>query len=161
MKIYNIYTDGSHLKHTTGRLGIGGIFVEPPFTKIDTFSQEVSIDYLKRNYGTSDVSNPTCEMLAVLFALKQFRKLLKRADEVHIKADYQGVKEWLDGNWKTKAPYIAKIKEEIENEIQSQKLQGRIHFDWVKGHQNKSVLDPDAFWNNKVDLLAKGVEDDE
>ena len=161
MKIVNIYTDGSHLKHTTGRLGIGGILVEPPYTEVDSFSQEVSVDYLKRNYGTSDVSNPTCEMLAALFALKEFRKTIKKFDEIHIKADYEGVRSWNMGLWKTKAPYIAKIKKEIDEEIKRQGIQDKIRFDWVKGHQNKSVLDPDAFWNNKVDLLAKGIEDDE
>ena len=67
-----------------------------------------------------------------------------------------GVKAWNEGTWKIKAPYIAKIKAAIDAEIKTQGLQGRISFEWVKGHQNRSVLDPDAVWNNKVDLLAKG-----
>ena len=151
-----IYTDGSHLKHTTGRLGIGGILTEDSKKEIDSFSIEVPTDYLKDNYGTSDVSNPTCEMLAVLAALRNFKGQIKRGDEVVLKADYQGVREWNLGNWKIKAPYIAKIKADIDAEIKAQGLQGRISFEWVKAHQSRSVLDPDAIWNNKVDLLAKG-----
>ena len=151
-----IYTDGSHLKHTTGRLGIGGILTEDSKKEIDSFSVEVSTDYLKENFGTSDVSNPTCEMLAVLIALRNFRKQIKKGDEVILKADYLGVREWNLGKWKIKAPYIAKIKAAIDAEIKAQGLQGRVSFEWVKGHQSRSVLDPDAIWNNRVDLLAKG-----
>ena len=157
MRTLNIYTDGSHLKHTSGRLGIGGILVEDG-KAVDKFSIEVPIDYLKRNYSTSDVSNPTCEMLATLFALRKFGWQFKKGDEIYMKADYKGVQEWLKGNWTTKAPYIKKIKEEIEAEINDLGLNGRIHFEWVKGHQNKSVLDPDAIWNNRVDLLSKGED---
>lgn len=155
-----IYTDGSHLKHTSGRLGIGGILTENSKKEIDSFSIEVSTQDLKTEFGTSDVSNPTCEMLAVLVALKNFKNQIKKGDEVVLKADYLGVKSWCEGTWKIKAPYIAKIKEAIDNEIKSQGLQGRISFEWVKGHQNRSVLDPDAIWNNRVDLLAKGESDE-
>jgi len=151
-----IYTDGSHLKHTTGRLGIGGILTEDSKKEIDSFSIEVSTQTMIEEFGTSDVSNPTCEMLAVLVALKKFKGQIKKTDEVVMKADYVGVKAWNEGTWKIKAPYIAKIKAAIDAEIKTQGLQGRISFEWVKGHQNRSVLDPDAVWNNKVDLLAKG-----
>ncbi len=157
MRTLTIYTDGSHLKHTTGRLGIGGILVEGGMA-IDSFSLEVSTDYLKKNYETSDVSNPTCEMLAILVALRKFSGKIKKGDEVVMKQDYQGCQGWLGGGWKINAPYIKKIKEEIDAEISKQGLQGRIHFEWVKGHQRKSVLDPDAIWNNRVDKLAKGED---
>lgn len=155
MRTLTIYTDGSHLKHTTGRLGIGGILVEDG-REVDSFSIEISIDYLKKNYETSDVSNPTCEMLAILVALRKFKDHFKKGDEIHMKEDYQGCQEWLEGRWKINAPYIRKIKDEIDSEISKQGLRGHIHFEWVKGHQRKSVLDPDAIWNNRVDLLAKG-----
>lgn len=157
MRTLTIYTDGSHLKHTTGRLGIGGILVEDG-KEIDKFSVEVSTDYLKRNYQTTDVSNPTCEMLATLFALRKFGWQFKKGDEITMKADYNGVQHFILGDWKIKAPYIKKIKDEIDNEIKSLGLTGRIHFEWVKGHQKKSVLDPDAIWNSRVDLLAKGED---
>lgn len=152
-RVVNIYTDGSHLKHTTGRLGIGGILVIGG-QEVAKFSREISTDFLKKNFGTTDVSNPTCEMLAALFALKIFKDKLQSTDEVHMKADYLGVQAWNLGLWRIKAPYIQKIKDAIDKEIQDQGLQGRIFFNWVKGHQ-KSILDPDALWNSKVDLLAK------
>ena len=161
MKKYIIYTDGSHLKRTTGRLGIGGIITEGAFKKIDSFSEELSVDYLRKNYGTSDVSNPTCEMLAALESIKIFSKYIKPGDEVVIKSDYSGVQNFILGKWKIKAPYIQKIKNEIDKELDSRGIRNQVDFEWVKGHQNKSVLDPDAFWNNQVDLLAKGQEDDE
>ena len=157
MRTLVIYTDGSHLKHTTGRLGIGGILVENG-KAIDKFSIEVPTDYLRKNYETSDVSNPTCEMLATLLALRIFGPKFKKGDEIYMKADYNGVQSFISGAWKIKAPYIKKIKEEIDSEISKQGLSGRIHFEWVKGHQKKSVLDPDAIWNGRVDLLAKGED---
>ena len=151
-----IYTDGSHLKHTTGRLGIGGILTEDSKVEIDSFSLEVPVNYLKKEFGTSDVSNPTCEMLAVLIALRRFKNKIKNTDSVVMKSDYTGVSNFIMGTWKIKAPYIAKIKAAIDAEIKAQGLQGRVSFEWVKGHQSRSVLDPDAIWNNRVDLLAKG-----
>ena len=50
-----IYTDGSHLKHTSGRLGIGGLLTEDSKKEIDSFSIEVSTQDLKNEFGTSDV----------------------------------------------------------------------------------------------------------
>lgn len=162
MKEYIIYTDGSHLKRTTGRLGIGGILTEGGYKKINSFSKELSVGYLRKKYGTSDVSNPTCEMIAALEAIKVFADYIKPGDKVVIKSDYSGVQNFILGNWKIKAPYIQKIKNEIDSELDSRGIRNQINFEWVKGHQNKSVLDPDAFWNNQVDLLAKGItEDDE
>ena len=155
MKNFVIYTDGSHLKHTSGRLGIGGILVYNG-SIVDSFSLEVEVDFLRKNYGTSDVSNPTCEMLAVLLALRKFKDSIGGKDNVCVKADYTGVKNFIEGLWKIKAPYIQKIKNDIDSEISAQKLKGRISFEWIKGHQAKSVLDPDAVWNNYVDSLAKG-----
>lgn len=153
-QIYRIYTDGSHLKHTTGRLGIGGVIIDEAGNIVDKFSTELSVDTLKLSYGTSDVSNPTCEMLAVRIALSKFEHILKSATKVTIYADYTGVKNFCEGNWKCKMPYIAKIKSEIDNEIKKQHLDGRISFEWVRGHQKGNS--EDVKWNNYVDLLAKG-----
>lgn len=155
MRKLTIYTDGSHLKHTSGRLGIGGVLIENN-QKIEEFSEEISIGYMKEKFGTSDVSNPTCEMLATLWALRKFKDKIEKNDEIHMKADYIGVQSFILGKWKIKAPYIQKIKDEIDQELDSQNLRGRIYFEWVKGHQNKSILNPDAIWNSYVDLLAKG-----
>ena len=150
-----IYTDGSHLKHTTGRLGIGGIIVDSSGKVVDKFSEEIDVKWLMNTYGTSDVSNPTCEMLAVLVALRKFN--LVPGDEVIIKADYQGVMCWLNNTWKAKKPYIKAIKDDILKEIESLGLKGKVSFEWVKGHQTGPSLGKDAMFNGMVDKLAKGL----
>lgn len=155
MSKLKIYTDGSHLKHTTGRLGVGGIIVKDDKI-IDEFSKEVSTDYLKLSYGTSDVSNPTCEMLAALHALYYFKNDINAHDTIELYADYQGVSSWLNGTWKINKPYIQKIKDDINEEINRQHLKGRITFHWVKGHQKGD--NQDAIYNNIVDKLSKGED---
>lgn len=156
MKRYTIYTDGSHLKHTSGRLGVGGVMVDESGNIVSEFSEEIDLGYLKSAFGTSDVSNPTCEMLANLYALLRFRDSLKGCDSVIMKADYIGVQKFNTGEWRAKEPYIKKIKELTEKEVKSQGLTGKLEYAWVKGHQKKSILDPDARWNDYVDKLAKG-----
>lgn len=152
MKIIDVYTDGSHLKHTTGRLGIGGVMVKDEKV-VSEFSQPVNPEYLKFMYGTSDCSNPTAEMLAVLMALQKFGKDLKRYDKVVFHADYLGVKNWMEGTWKVKAPYIQAIKDDIGDEIKKYGLTGKVSFEWVKGHNGQ-------VWNEYVDKLAKGEKHD-
>ena len=157
MKIIDIYTDGSHLdKLNNGRLGCGGVMVERTdngYGKVlQEFGKELEKDFLIKKYGTDNCSNPTAEMLGVLVALTEFR--IPIGSEVIIHADYIGVKEWMNGNWKIKEPYIAKVKSEIDEIIRRKGI--NISFDWVKAHQPKSSLNRDAYWNNYVDLLAKG-----
>ena len=152
MKTIDIYTDGSHLKHTSGRLGIGGVIVENEKI-ISEFSQEINPEYLKFMYGTSDCSNPTAEMLAILMALKKFSKYLKNYQKIVFHADYLGVKNWMEGTWKVKAPYIQSIKNDILEEIKIQGLTNKISFEWVKGHSGQK-------WNEYVDKLAKGEKND-
>ena len=152
MKIVDIYTDGSHLKHTTGRLGIGGVMVKDEKV-ISEFSQTVNPEYLKFMYGTSDCSNPTAEMLAVLIALQKFGKDLEKYDKIIFHADYLGVKNWMEGTWKVKASYIQSIKNDITGEINKYNLKGKISFEWVKGHSGQ-------VWNEYVDKLAKGEKHD-
>lgn len=155
MSTYNIYTDGSHLKHTSNRLGIGGILVdEKKKNIIDFFSIELKPSELLSMYNTADVSNPTCELLASLTAIKQFKNYFKPEDNIILYADYNGVKNFCENKWRCKEPYIKKIKEEIDKEIQEQGLKGKIKFEWVRGHQKG--MTPDVYWNNYVDLLAKG-----
>lgn len=154
MKI-EIYTDGSHFKGPkgSGRLGIGGVLVKNG-TVIKKFSTEITKQYLKLYYGTDDCSNPTMEMLAVLYALYNFKDSLKNVNSVEIKMDYLGVKEWMTGQWKINKPYIAKIKSDIDDEINKQNLKGKISYKWIKSHQRGN--DPDIIFNNMVDILAKG-----
>lgn len=162
MKTYHIYTDGSHFKNGgSGRLGIGGLIIDPDIEKpngklLKTFSMEINKEYLKIHYGTEDCSNPTMEMLAVLVAIREFKKYWTNTTtptKLILMADYEGVKHWLDGTWMAKKSYIKALKDEIKKEINQQNLD--IEFMWIRGHQNKDG-DKDSYWNNKVDKLAKG-----
>ena len=136
MSKLRIYTDGSHFKGvgSSGRLGIGRIIVKDG--KI-----------INKN-GTSDVSNPTCEMLGVLMALSEFKHDIRPQDTVEVLSDYTGVTFWMTNKWKINKPYIAKIKTDIMDEINNQNLKGRISFNWVKGHSTKH--DEDAAYNDIV-----------
>ena len=96
------------------------------------------------------------EMLAVLYALYNFKDEIKGSDSVELKMDYLGVREWMTGKWKINKPYIAKIKNDIDEEIKNQGLKGKISFKWVKSHQKGT--DPDIIFNNLVDVLAKGED---
>jgi ribonuclease HI len=162
MKILDIYTDGSHLKHGSGRLGIGGVLVDltqqrPLGKKISEFGLELIPDHLRSEFGpgAETCSNPTAELTAVLVSLRQFSDYIKTADVITVHADYIGVREWMTGKWKTKEPYIARIKEEILLEIDRQGLTGKVQYAWVKGHQHYLASDPDIHWNWYVDELAK------
>ena len=161
MKRFDIYIDGSHLdKQNNGRLGIGGVFVDLSGLGmgriIGEFTQELSPEYMSLTFGADKCSNPSAELAALLIALVKFKKLYGPNDILVVHADYIGVKNWMEGAWKIKEPYIAKIKSDIDDEIRKQNLRGRISYEWVKGHQSKNSTDPDAFWNNYVDKLAKG-----
>ena len=163
MKQYDLYTDGSHFKKGNGRLGIGGVLVDltqqgPLGRKIGEFGVELNPSDLRKDFGpgAETCSNPTAELTAVLISLRKFIDLLKTADIVYVHADYIGVREWMMGNWRVKEPYIAKVKEAIENLIHEEGLDGKIKYAWVKGHQPNSMTNPDIYWNNYVDLLAKG-----
>lgn len=158
MKVLDIYTDGSdkNKQHKgNNRLGIGGIAIENGKI-IDKFSMKISPEYLGFTYRTTDCSNPTMEMLALLFSLHNFKKFFKQYDKIIFHADYIGVGHWVfSKDWKTNKPYIAKIKQDILNELNKQDLVGKVDFSWVPGHQN-SDKNEDAKWNNIADLLAKG-----
>lgn len=156
MTEYHIYTDGSHLdKLNNGRLGCGGVIVKDG-KALDTFSVELPANFMKEKFGSDTCSNPSAELVAVYFALNAFEKYLKGADSIIIHADYMGVGSWMTGAWKTKEPYIKAIKETNIKEIQRQKLNGKIKYSWVRGHQSNPEPGSDAYWNNYVDKLAKG-----
>lgn len=160
MKILDVYTDGSDKnkqRKGNNRLGIGGIAVELKEDKIiDKFSSEILPKYMELYYGTTNCSNPTMEMLALLHAIYKFKPIFKAYDKIVFHADYIGVDNWVFSNkWKIKEPYIERIKQDIMNEIQEQNLKGKISFSWVKGHQKDTTI-PDVKWNNCADLLAKG-----
>ena len=163
MKVLEIYTDGSHLKLTTGRLGIGGVLIDPsqqqPLGKLlGKFSIELQPTELKTKFGpgAETCSNPTAELTAVLVSLRKFADKIKDAEIITVHADYIGVKEWMTGAWRVREPYIANIKKEINSEIAKQGLTGKVQFAWVKGHQKYLAGDPDIHWNDFCDGLAKG-----
>ena len=160
MKTYVVYTDGSDFKRTSKRLGIGGILIDPSKggdygQKIGEFSEELDRQDILMNYGTDQCSNPFAEMVAVYRAIQRFSAVFKPGDHVIFFADYEGVSAWLSGRWKAKLPYIIQIKDEILNAIKSSRWTAE--FKWVKGHQPKSILTPEAYWNGEVDKLAKGI----
>lgn len=164
MKQFDIYIDGSHLdKLNNGRLGVGGILVDrsgPGLGKIiNKFSTEITSSYTNMAFGEANCSNPSAELIALLHALYNFKEDIGPSDTVVIHADYMGVQGWMTGKWKIKMPYIARIKYDIDDEIRKQHLSDRISYEWVKGHQS-SRLNPDAYWNNQADKLAKGLKDD-
>ena len=157
MKI-SIYTDGSHLdKLNNGRLGCGGVMIEDKSSGygklIDSFGTELTPSYMIKEYGSDKCSNPTAEMIGVLCALKKFN-VPSNAKEIVIYADYIGVREWCNNKWKIKEPYIKKVKQQIDDIIGQKNLVGKIRFEWVKAHQKS--INKDSYWNNYVDLLAKG-----
>ncbi len=149
---YVIYTDGSDLKHTTRRLGVGGVLLDQDWKELDRFGLEIDRLKILSDYNTTDCSNPFAEMIAVKEALLRFSKFIKPGSRITLKSDYRGVTEWMTGGWKTKAPYIKQVKEEILDIIRDRKLQ--VNFMWVKGHQ--SIMSRDSIYNNLVDGLAKG-----
>lgn len=150
---YIIFTDGSQLdKQHHGRLGCGGVILDVSGRKLNEFSEELTPEYMLDNYGATNCSNPTMEMMGVLLALSKFK--IPRGSEVTIKADYLGVREWNTGNWKIKMKYIQKLADEIKEKIEDLDL--KVNFVWVPGHQNKGLPGSDAYWNNYVDSLAKG-----
>lgn len=166
-KRLDIYIDGSHLnKQNKGedRLGCGGVLVDLEKsddamgmgTEIDSFSIHLLPDYMKMSFGAENPSNPGAELVAVLQALQHFKSHLKNASEIVIHADYSGVSEWMNGNWRIKEPYIRRIKDAIIEEIGRQGLRGRIKYAWVKGHQKDINGTKDAYWNAYADLKARG-----
>lgn len=163
MKQFDIYIDGSHLdKQHDGRLGVGGALVDlsgggTMGKLINKFAIELTPKYMSISFGASKCSNPSAELVALLIALREFKGSFGPNDLVVVHADYLGVREWMTGAWKIKEPYIARIKNDIDEEISKQELRNRIKFQWVRGHQ-KDNSNPDVYWNNFVDTLAKGEE---
>jgi len=148
-----IFTDGSHFK-TLGRLGCGGILLINGKLQ-DEYSLELTPDYLYKVIHTSDVSNPTTEMMGVLQALRRF-KLPLGVEKISIYTDYEGVSKWMNDEWKINKPYIRILHSLINEELKKKRIKDITEFHWIKGHQPKSILDPKAKWNNYVDKLAKG-----
>lgn len=152
---YTIYTDGSDLKHTSRRLGIGAILLGPGGTELDRFGETLERSDMLARFGSDDVSNPTAEMVAALVALRRWGKLLNHKS-VTLKADYLGVTKWNTGEWRTKAPYIKEIKNQIQAELKKNFID--VTWSWIPGHQSKTpIYGSEAYWNDQTDKLAKGI----
>lgn len=152
---YIIYTDGSDLKHTSRRLGIGGILVDPKKNELlGEFSEELDRVAIRMDYETDECSNPFAELVAVHRAFIQFASHFKMGDVIIVRADYQGVRDWMTGKWKANAPYIKKVKGQINDILKNSPW--IVEFQWIRGHQ--SLTTNDAIWNDYVDKLAKGIK---
>ena len=92
-------------------------------------------------------------MVATYRGLQRFSTVFKPGDHIVFYADYEGVQTWLSGSWKAKLPYIIQIRDEILDILR--RSPWSVEFKWVKGHQPKSVMSPEAYWNGEVDKLAK------
>lgn len=149
MRKFKLYTDGSHFKldNGGGRLGVGAVLVNSGGSIVDSLSLEVDRCTIRELYNTSDVSNPTMEMYAVLVSLRRFSSKLQFSDEIEVYADYQGVMYWMHHKWKINKEYIYMIREDIESEIKKQNLS--VKFQWIKGHDGDK-------YNEMADKLAKG-----
>lgn len=162
MRELHLYTDGSHFKgrNGSGRLGIGGVLIDPGLGKgkiITELSESMSQPELTRLFGgNGNLSNPSLEMIAVLYCLREFRSQVRNSDLV-VYADYLGVREWMTGAWRTKEPYIKKLKDLIESEVMRSGVES-IRYEWVRGHQNPRTS-KEAYWNNRADWLAKGRDE--
>ena len=122
--------------------------------KIGEFSEELKREDILRDYGTDQCSNPFAEMVATYRGLQRFSTVFKPGDHIVFYADYEGTQKWLSGEWKAKLPYIIQIRDEILDILR--RSPWSVEFKWVKGHQPKSVMSPEAYWNGEVDKLAKG-----
>lgn len=151
MRTIDIFTDGSHLKglNGSGRLGIGGIMVDKG-RLVNQFSEIVDPIVIKEKFDTSDVSNPTMELYAVLRSLENFISDLTEDDYINFYADYKGVSEWLNGTWKINKPYIREIYNQITSIVINKNL--HVKYNWVNGHSGGT--DYYSMWNSRADSLA-------
>jgi len=144
MNKIEIFSDGSHFKHYDGYLGIG-VFCSY-LGKEYKLSKHCDKDLLKE-YGIKEtkVSNPTAEFLAFVETLKLLRNVKNEYIFV-FKIDYEGVRKWMNNEWKCKQPYIKKIKEKCDEYLKE--IKSEIIFEDVKGHSK-------IYGNEQADKLAK------
>lgn len=148
-KIIEIYSDGSHSKHEkNGYLGFGAFC---SYMGVEYVFSANCTDVLLMEYGiepTTKVSNCTMEFLAFAEFLKMLYKFEKDFSNYTFtfKIDYEGVANWIYGIWKTKEPYIKKIKERCDFLLKN--IKAEIKIEHVPGHSN-------IYGNERADQLAK------
>lgn len=148
--IIEIYSDGSHFKHSQEQyLGIGvfALYLGEEYRLSDHCDTE-----LLREYGieNSKISNPTCEFLAFAQTLKFLSQYdLNPKYTFVFKIDYVGVANWMEGTWRCKEPYIQKIKTICDAYIR--KIKSKIVIEHVAGHSGN-------YGNDQADKMAKCQE---
>lgn len=147
--LIEIYTDGSH-QRLQNYLGIGAWCQY--HNKEYSFSSTCNSQLLE-TYGISEetCSNPTAEFLAFAEVLKYFEDAnLPKGTQMIFYIDYLGVKQWMEGSWKTKESYIKKIKNSCLQSIQ--KIGCDVRIEHVQAHKG-------IYGNEKADELAKDMRD--
>jgi len=142
MDYIEIYTDGSHMKHGDGYLGIGA------YCKYKGNEYKLSKDCknLLVEYNIKEkISNPTCEFIGFCEILKMIYNTETKFNFI-FKIDYIGVEKWMKGEWKCKKSYIKKIKEKCDFYIKN--INSGIKIEHVEGHSGN-------YGNNQADILAK------
>lgn len=151
-KIIEIYTDGSHQKHTDNYIGFGAYckYIDKEFKLSGTVDEDIL-----KFYDIKDdikISNPTAEFLGfaevlrILYTNLVDKKLLYKY-KIIFKIDYIGIREWMNDKWKCKEIYISNIKNKCLKFIESLK-NIEIIVEHISGHTG-------IYGNEQADILAK------
>jgi ribonuclease HI len=129
------YVDGAYCKEiTTEAYGAGIVLIHPNNYK-ETFSLI--------GHEAVEMHNTAGELCSAMYAMKKAKDNGYKKLKLHY--DYVGIKNWLDGSWRTKNKYTKKYynyyKEYIEPFIE-------IEFFKVKSHSKDH-------YNDEADFLAK------
>jgi ribonuclease HI len=130
--VCRIYTDGSH-QRAKDYLGVGAWALWDE--EEHSYSAKVTREMLD-SYGVpkdAEVSNPTAEFIAFAQILRKFQNKTLAVQLVFV-SDYVGIKNWMEGTWKTKEPHITAILKSCKETIKT--IKGVIVFEWVKGHSH-------------------------
>ena len=150
--IPKIYTDGSHFKHSVeGYIGYGAYCEH--LNTIYKMSGKCDNECLKTYQIPPDtkISNPTAEFIAFAEVLRHLSRSSSPSNDFNGKKlifiiDYEGVKKWMNGEWKTKQPYIRSIKAYCDRLIAINGFV--IDIQDVDSHSNN-------YGNDMADALAK------
>ncbi len=150
MRTIEIYTDGSHFKGSD-RVGSGICFTHPDSKNIIyTHSAKLNVAKFRDLYSGVTVSNPTAELMAAVKVMELLNGITNH--KLIIYSDYNGVQNWLKGNWKASKPYIKDITEKGKQRMLRLKADGNIiELRWLKGHSGDKM-------NDMADDLAKKMD---
>lgn len=140
-----VYTDGSHFKHTkdnTSSLGYGAylIYASQQFVLAGKINPYILQKY---NIPNMQISNPTAEFIGFAEALTN---IPTTTNSIVFYQDYIGVKNWMEGTWRAKEVYIKNIRDYCKKYIEDNKL--NVTFLHVPGHAG-------IYGNEVADFLAK------